>query len=173
MRNSALCLTLPLLAFYLPPPFSSWLVWFVWIANMNGQGIDINPSYITNFNSSHRRHSSEPQTVFPTKFTLQWRHNGLDGVSNHQTHDCLLSRIFGLRSKKTSKLRVTGLCGAVCPMVILKKVLHVSLSQTLCTKMEYSTHIASVPKGCLFWVNCYIFRKQKVINWCVVYQKAI
>ena len=42
--------------------------------------------------------------------SLQWRHNGLDGVSNHQPHHCLLSRLFGRRSKKTSKLRVTGLC---------------------------------------------------------------
>ena len=41
---------------------------------------------------------------------LQWRHNGLDGVSNHQPHHCLLNRLFGRRSKKTSKLRVTGLC---------------------------------------------------------------
>ena len=42
--------------------------------------------------------------------TLLWRHNGSDVVSNHQPHDCLLNRLFGRRSKKTSKLRVTGLC---------------------------------------------------------------
>ena len=42
--------------------------------------------------------------------SLQWRHNGLDGVSNHQPHQCLLNRLFGRRSKKTPKLRVTGLC---------------------------------------------------------------
>ena len=42
--------------------------------------------------------------------TLEWRHNGRDGVSNHQPHDCLLNRLFERRSKKTSKLRVTGLC---------------------------------------------------------------
>ena len=41
---------------------------------------------------------------------LRWRHNGRDGVSKHQPHDCLLNRLFGRRSKKTSKLRVTGLC---------------------------------------------------------------
>ena len=40
---------------------------------------------------------------------LQWRHNGHDGVSNHQPHDCLLSRLFRRRSKKKTKLRVTGL----------------------------------------------------------------
>ena len=42
--------------------------------------------------------------------TLQWRYNGRDIVSNHQPHDCLLNRLFRRRSKKTSKLRVTGLC---------------------------------------------------------------
>ena len=40
--------------------------------------------------------------------TLQWRHNGRDSVSNHQSHNCLLNRLFRRRSKKTSNLRVTG-----------------------------------------------------------------
>ena len=38
--------------------------------------------------------------------TLEWRHNGRDSVSNHQTHNCLLNRL----SRRRSKLRVTGLC---------------------------------------------------------------
>ena len=42
--------------------------------------------------------------------SLQWRHSGHNSVSNHQPHDCLLNRLFRRRSKKTSKLRVTGLC---------------------------------------------------------------
>ena len=25
---------------------------------------------------------------------LQWHHNGRDGISNHQLHDCLLNRLF-------------------------------------------------------------------------------
>ena len=45
-----------------------------------------------------------------THFTLQWRHNGCDGVSHHQPHYCLLNRLFRPISEKTSKLRVTGLC---------------------------------------------------------------
>ena len=28
---------------------------------------------------------------------LEWRHNGLDSVSNHQPHDCLLNRLFRRR----------------------------------------------------------------------------
>ena len=47
--------------------------------------------------------------------TLQWRHIGRDGVSNHQPYDCLRSRLFGCRSKKTSKPRVTGLCAGNFP----------------------------------------------------------
>ena len=42
--------------------------------------------------------------------TLHWRHNEPDGVSNHQPRDCLLNCLFRSRSKKISKLRVTGLC---------------------------------------------------------------
>ena len=42
--------------------------------------------------------------------SLQWRHNEHDCVSNHQPRHCLLNRLFGRRSKKTSKLRATGLC---------------------------------------------------------------
>ena len=41
---------------------------------------------------------------------LQWRNNRRDGVLNHQPHHCLLNRLFRRRSKKTSKLRVTGFC---------------------------------------------------------------
>ena len=40
----------------------------------------------------------------------RWRHNGHDGVSNHQPHYCLLHCLLRHTSKKTSKLRVTGLC---------------------------------------------------------------
>ena len=48
--------------------------------------------------------------------TLEWRHNGWDVVSNHQSHDCLLNRLFSRRSKKTSKLRVAGLCEGNSPV---------------------------------------------------------
>ena len=48
--------------------------------------------------------------------TLQWRHNGHDGVSNHQHRHCLINRLFRRRSKKTSKLRDTGLCAGNSPV---------------------------------------------------------
>ena len=47
---------------------------------------------------------------------LQWRHNDHDGVWNHQPRGCLLNRLFSRRSKKTSKLRVTGLCARNSPV---------------------------------------------------------
>ena len=40
-------------------------------------------------------------------YSLQYRHNGCEGVSNHQPHHCLLNRL--IRSKKKSKL--LPLCG--------------------------------------------------------------
>ena len=43
-------------------------------------------------------------------FLLLWHYNGRDGVSNHQPQDCLLNHSFRRRSKKTSQLRITGLC---------------------------------------------------------------
>ena len=55
--------------------------------------------------------------AWPSIFTaLLWRHNGHDGVSNHQPCDYLLNRLFRRRSKKTSKLRVTGLCAGNSPV---------------------------------------------------------
>ena len=48
--------------------------------------------------------------------TLQWRHYGRDGVSNQHHHHCLLNRLFRRGSKKTSKLRVTGLCRGNSPV---------------------------------------------------------
>ena len=46
---------------------------------------------------------------------LHWRHNDHDSVSNHQLHGWLLNRLFRRRSKKTSKLRVTGHCAGNSP----------------------------------------------------------
>ena len=50
-----------------------------------------------------------------TTVQLLWRHNGCGSVSNHQPHGCLVKRLFRCRSKKTSKLRVTGLCAGNSP----------------------------------------------------------
>ena len=50
-----------------------------------------------------------------SKYSLRWRHNGHDGVSNKQPHNCLPNLLFGCRSKKTSKLSISGLCEGNSP----------------------------------------------------------
>ena len=48
--------------------------------------------------------------MFRSLHSSQWCHNECDAFSNHRNHDCLLNHLFRTRSKKTSKLHVTGLC---------------------------------------------------------------
>ena len=52
--------------------------------------------------------------------SLQWYHNERHGVSNHQPLDCLLNCLIRCRSKKTSKLCVTGLCEGNPPVTPTK-----------------------------------------------------
>ena len=47
---------------------------------------------------------------------LQWRHNERHGVSYHCRPDCFLNCLFRISSKKTSKLRATGLCEGNSPV---------------------------------------------------------
>ena len=67
--------------------------------------------------------SASSEALFVAKFSgsihwiaLHWRHNGRYGVSNKQPHDCILNRLSRHRSKKTSKLRITGLCEGNSPV---------------------------------------------------------
>ena len=50
------------------------------------------------------------RTAWYQAISLQWRHNGQFGISNHRPSDCLLNCLFKPRSKKTSKLGVTDHC---------------------------------------------------------------
>ena len=67
---------------------------------------------------------------------LQWRHNEHNGVSNHHRLDCLHNRLLRRRSKKTSKLCVTGLCEGNTPVTgefphkgpITRKMFHLMTS---------------------------------------------
>ena len=54
--------------------------------------------------------------IMHIRVTLQWRHNERDGASNHQHHDCLPTRLFRHRSKKTSNVCVIGLCAGNSPL---------------------------------------------------------
>ena len=62
----------------------------------------------------HKLYSQGPSSGM-CYHSLHWRHNDHDGVSNHHPHGCLLNRLFRRRSKKTSKLRVTGLYAGNSP----------------------------------------------------------
>ena len=66
--------------------------------------------YLCQAITKHSAHYKESRV-----FSLQWRHDGRDSVSNHQPHDCLLNRLIKRTSNKTSKLRVTGLCAGNSP----------------------------------------------------------
>ena len=76
-----------------PPWNKPWIAEWMWI----------NP---TNIKVSYHSSGITP---------LRWRHNDHAGISNHQPHGCLLNRLFRRKSKKTSKLRVTGLCAGNSP----------------------------------------------------------
>ena len=71
---------------------------------------------------SHETEPNTPQSLphnqalhpHPTgPHPLQWRRNECDGVSNHRRLRCLLNCWFRRTLKKTSKLRVTGLCAGI------------------------------------------------------------
>ena len=83
------------------------------MAAVNGHG----PSGARNNQSCLMIYSAThvPSGVSFNVITLRWRHNDHAGVSNHQPHGCLLNRLFRRKSKKTSKLRVTGLCAGNSP----------------------------------------------------------
>ena len=49
-------------------------------------------------------------------FILEWLHNERDGVSNYPRLNCLHNRLSRCWSKKTSKLRATGLCEGNSPV---------------------------------------------------------
>ena len=68
--------------------------------------------YIYRRNLSTLVHTTLPPRYIP----WQWRYNGRDGVSNQQPPDCLLNRLFRHKTKKTSKIRDTGICTANSPV---------------------------------------------------------
>ena len=68
---------------------------------------------------------------------LQWRHNERDDVSIHQRLHGLLNSLFGRRSKKTSKLCVTGLCEWNWPVTGEFPSLWLNFHQWLCPQCSY------------------------------------
>ena len=84
---------------------------------------------------------------------LQWRHNGCDGVSNHQPRHCLLDRFFRHRSNKTLKISVTGLCEGNSPVTAELPVQKSSNAENVCI---WWRHHAQAWNVCMFLgMYCY------------------
>ena len=79
--------------------------------------------------------------------SLRWRHNGRDSVSNHQPYDCLLNYLYRRRSKKTSKLRVTGLCVGNSPGT-----------------GEFTAQMASNAENVSIWWRHHVARKTRIFG---------
>ena len=85
----------------------------LWIQFWQCLIISVNAWYAS-LNIYRKMHHKTLMWIKTRPGALQWRHNERNSVSNHQPHDCLLNRLLH-RSKKTSKLRVTGLCAGNSP----------------------------------------------------------
>ena len=96
--------------------------------------------------------------------TLQSRHNERDGASNHQPHDCLQNYLFRHRSKKTSKVCVTGLCSIPCTKGQLHgKVFHLMTSSWIQwrqpeSKLQFHKQFCWI---CWHWIHFYIIHIQE------------
>ena len=91
-----------------------------------------------------------PQTISRKDKTLRWRHNDHAGVSNHQPPGCLLNRLFRRKSKKTSKLRVTGLCAGNSPGTGEFSAQMASYAENV--SIWWRHHEMKIPKLVLFYV---------------------
>ena len=93
--------------------------------------------------------------------SLQKRHNERDGVSNHQPRECLLNSLIRCRSKKTSKLRVTGLCAGNLPHKgpVTRKMFP--FDDVI--MFSFTTRLISIYTDCLSWscalTNCRIITR--------------
>ena len=94
-----------------------------------------------------RQAMDTPTTAEWSKFTLQWRHNEHDSASNHQSHDCLLNRLFRRRSKKTSRVCVTGLCARNSPGA-----------------GEFPAQIASNAENVSIWWRLHVERRRQAMD---------
>ena len=91
-----------------------------WMSPLDRQWSNISPGHccwgISKLEVQQEFWISWPLWMTTSGSPLQWRHNERDGVSNHRRLDCLLNRLYSSRSKKISKLRVTGLCEGGSPV---------------------------------------------------------
>ena len=103
---------------------------------------------------------------------LQWRQNGRYGVSNHQPHDCLLTRLFRRRSKKTSTFCITGLCAA--NSTLTGELLTQMTSNGENVAIRYETHMAFCKiEICVHVDSVVIFPQSYLLSSPLMIQQAI
>ena len=79
--------------------------------------------------------------------TLKWRHNERDCFPNLGHLDCLFNHLFLRRSKKTSKLRLTGFCDGNSPVT-----------------GEFSVRRASNAEKVSIWWRFFIMKSTKLVR---------
>ena len=120
---------------------------------------------------------------------LRWRHNEHDCVSNDQPHDRVLNRLFRRRSKKTSKLRVTGLCEGNSPMTgefpaqrarnaenVSIRWRHRDRSNSRLMRQSPNLTLNCAKMGKVMWapgdyfseIDILITKLNKEISWCII-----
>ena len=100
-----------------------------------------------------------------THCSLQWRLNEHDVISN-QPHDCLLNRLFKRRSKKTSKLRGTGLCVGNSPETGEFPTQRASNAENVSIWWRHSCNSLKVRKAYMSNVCCWAIY---YLNPCLLY----
>ena len=76
------------------------------------------------------------------------RHNGCDSVSNHQPRDCLFSSLLRRISKKTPKLRVSGLCEGNSPVTDKFPTQRASNAENL---LPFHLDVHDICLECMIW----------------------
>ena len=91
-----------------------------------------------------------------TSWWARWR-------VNHQPHDCLLNHLFRRWSKKTSKLRVTGLCEGNSPVTGEFPAQRASNAET--ASIWWRHHVMMPPHLYLMHVPHVVNTVKRVFSW--------
>ena len=93
--------------------------------------------------------------------TLQWlhNHNERDDVSRHRRLNCLLNCLFRRRSKKTSKLCITGRCDENPSVMYLIPLIRASHADNVLMEVQWYLPENNFPR------RASIFRNQNIFEY--------
>ena len=89
--------------------------WYKNMQNFNSLQPLVAEILVFAFDAYHRFFGGDGLNMI-TICSLRWRHNEQNGVSSHQPLECLFYALIKPTSKKTWKVRVTGLCEENSPV---------------------------------------------------------